>query len=245
MAHQIVHGKTPPVVAIAVGDEQYRNTTSNYLSNRGFDSITIEPAVVLGQEADLPGADICLLDLNLGGNPGASLRTVERLVQDPAAPKVLGLAPLDDESTRIAALTAGADRCLIMPVGLLELEANIHACLNGQPRIHRGGAAGGDVWQLRTDAWELITPDGGTMPLSAAEFVFLKGLFEAGDQPLARHQLYRLMGVQANEPGLDARIDVMVARLRRKAQRHLGSRIPVKTVSGVGHLFAAPCGFAG
>lgn len=240
MAHQIAQNTTPATVAIAFDDTEYQNNTADYLANRGFEPVPVEPDHMLEQESSLPEVDVCLLDLNLGGNPGASLRMVERLAQWAAPPKIVGLAPLNDESTRIAALLAGADRCLILPTGLLELEANIRVCLMDPTRALPDGAPSGNGWQLRKDSWELIAPGGGTsVPLSGTEFVFLKGLFDAGDQPLTRTELYRLLGAQPDEPGLNARIDVMVARLRRKSQRHLDVRLPVKTVSGVGHLFAA------
>ncbi|MDP2852106.1 MAG: winged helix-turn-helix domain-containing protein [Gallionella sp.] len=82
-------------------------------------------------------------------------------------------------------------------------------------------------------------PDGKTLDLTAREFLLLKCLFEANGETVARKVIAdKIIGPRICNS--DERLDVMLARLRKKCATTLGQPLPIKTVHQVGYAFTAP-----
>jgi DNA-binding response OmpR family regulator len=77
--------------------------------------------------------------------------------------------------------------------------------------------------------WELLTPDGGVVPLTSTEMAFLKPLMAAPHIPQKRSLL---------SPGGEPRnLDAVVLRLRRKIEAVSSHPPPFKAVYGSGYVF--------
>ena len=80
--------------------------------------------------------------------------------------------------------------------------------------------------------------DGNIVPLTTYEFFLLQALVERAGQVLNREQLLDLAKGSAEE-AFDRSIDVHISMLRRKLSDDPRNPRLIKTVRGVGYMFAA------
>jgi len=93
-------------------------------------------------------------------------------------------------------------------------------------------------WRLDTDDWCLVTPSGLPLPLTAPERCILRVLVAAESEPVSRETLIAALTSDVYE--FDPhRLEMMVHRLRRKAQDAAGQPLPLLTLRGQGYLFAS------
>jgi DNA-binding response OmpR family regulator len=113
---------------------------------------------------------------------------------------------------------------------------------DGPARSAGSAAAAGTPkarWSLREGGWTLVSPSGQRMALTTLERKFMLALFEANNHSLARNELSALAPERepGERPGPSPRgVDVMVSRLRRKAQA-LGIPLPLRSVRRWGYMF--------
>lgn len=97
-------------------------------------------------------------------------------------------------------------------------------------------------WVLRDHGWTLVSPDGKSLTLTTAEREFMTSLLAAPDHRMARNELHpRAQDGDGHfsHAGHESRgLDVMVSRLRRKAQL-AGMRLPLRSVRRWGYMFTA------
>jgi DNA-binding response OmpR family regulator len=140
---------------------------------------------------------------------------------------------------RLAGLKAGADRYLVKPVDFRELVANIEAATRRKAAGASRASTSSEGWKLISLDWRLVSPTGIAVQLTDREYRFLHLLIEANGQAVARRDIVdALFGphlINCSE-----RVDVMVARLRRKAAAEHLPTLPVRTVRQVGYTFTAP-----
>jgi DNA-binding response OmpR family regulator len=99
-------------------------------------------------------------------------------------------------------------------------------------------AAEPGYWRLDTDDWCLVTPTGLPLPLTAPERCILRVLLAAEGEPVSRETLIAALTSDVYE--FDPhRLEMMVHRLRRKAQDAVGRPLPLLTLRGQGYLFAS------
>jgi DNA-binding response OmpR family regulator len=95
-------------------------------------------------------------------------------------------------------------------------------------------------WQLRDEGWTLMSPHGQRLELTTLERKFMLALFSSPSRSLARADLMALApstGEGGEQPSSSPRgVDVMVSRLRRKAQT-LGMPLPLRSVRRWGYMF--------
>lgn len=100
------------------------------------------------------------------------------------------------------------------------------------------------VWRLDVSRWELGAPDGRVLPLTSKEFRFILPLVEANGETVSKANiaaslsLGRAGGDTASEYN---RIDVLLARLRKKGLQTFGYPLPIKTVTAYGYALCARC----
>jgi DNA-binding response OmpR family regulator len=108
------------------------------------------------------------------------------------------------------------------------------------PAVEPEPAAGGAQWRLRDGGWTLISPQGQRLVLTTLERKFMLSLFAAASRSLARSDLSALApstGDSGEHPASSPRgVDVMVSRLRRKAQA-MGMPLPLRSVRRWGYMF--------
>jgi DNA-binding response OmpR family regulator len=131
---------------------------------------------------------------------------------------------------------------------------NLSACLSetsvadpADPALEVAEPAGPDAgerpapsWRLCEGGWTLISPLGQRLALTTLERKFMLALFAAPSHSLARAELSALApsrGEAGEHPASSPRgVDVMVSRLRRKAQA-MGMPLPLRSVRRWGYMF--------
>jgi DNA-binding response OmpR family regulator len=160
---------------------------------------------------------------------------------------IVAISSFDSPENRILGLHCGADACFQADVGTPEIAAALQALVRRVPAAGRRQAAEGETrqpapapaepagkWQFHDAAWTLVSPQGTRLSLTQAEREFLLRLTASSDKRLPR----------GDSPGMDAqggresvrRTDVVVSRLRRKAQ-DMNVELPIRTVWGWGYAF--------
>ncbi|AZS79886.1 MULTISPECIES: response regulator transcription factor [Achromobacter] len=162
---------------------------------------------------------------------------------------IIAVSNFDTPENRILGLHCGADACFQHDVATAEIAAALQALVRRVPATGRrpllteaepraiATPPAGDVagkWQFHDAAWTLVSPQGTRVSLTLAEREFLLKLTTSADKRLPR----------GDASGSDAQVgresvrrtDVVVSRLRRKAQ-DLNVELPIRTVWGWGYAF--------
>lgn len=233
-------GPSPSSFEILVVDDdgEILSLVAKFLRANGFRVHTARSGVEMSEALKHAAIDLIVLDLMLPGRNGLDLcRDLRRTSSIP----VIMLTAKGEETDRIIGLEVGADDYLPKPFNPRELLARINAVLRrmrspDQPSSERGRRtmqfAG---WRLDTLKRELTDPRGVVVDLSTGEYDLLLAFLEAPQRVLTREFLLdaaRNRSVDA----FDRSIDVQVSRLRRKLD---SVEDLIKTVRGVGYLFAA------
>jgi DNA-binding response OmpR family regulator len=104
----------------------------------------------------------------------------------------------------------------------------------------QSAAASAARWRLREGGWTLMSPTGQRLALTTLERKFMLALFEAPNRSLARNELGALAAPRGDDGDKSATsprgVDVMVSRLRRKAQA-IGMPLPLRSVRRWGYMF--------
>jgi DNA-binding response OmpR family regulator len=239
---------------LVVDDElDVRETLADYLALHGFSPEPLDGGSALrARVADGAPFDIVLLDITMPGEDGLSLA---RWLREVSRAGIVMVTAHGDPIDRVVGLEVGADDYIPKPVELRELVARIRALMRRmaeaafaapaaavQAATHavaapqtRRMAVGEMILDL--DARRLLDADGRDVPLTAMEFDLLQVLAERPDRVLSREQLLELSHKDPDEP-LDRSIDIRIARLRRKIERDPARPEIIKTVRGVGYVFA-------
>lgn len=240
-----------PRIAIVEDDSDLRHSTEEFLAATGYEVWSADCAEAFYRRQVADPVDVVVLDLGLPGEDG--LGVVRLLQQNPRIAVIIlsGRATVED---RLAGLHAGADRYLVKPVEPLELAANIDAvakrlnlasqrALFEWPRPLREPQgtepSSARHWRLCSQDWFLVAPDANRLDLTAREFALLHRLIAEQGQAVPKRSLAdELFGVfTANSA---ERLNVLVARLRKKAAAVFGQELPIKTAHQIGYAFTAP-----
>lgn len=228
-------------VAVVEDDADLRDNMLEYLQVQGYPVWGVGNAEDFYRRFAVDVVDVVVLDIGLPGEDGISaarhLRELPNLM-------VIIVSARDALEDRLAGLKAGADRYLVKPVDLAELVANIEAVGRRPATISAMGRIQEEkpktvLWRLAKQGWRLTGPDGKVLGLTAREFLLLKCLFEANGETVPRKLIAdKIIGARVFNS--DERLDVMLARLRKKCAATLGQPLPVKTAHQVGYAFTAP-----
>lgn len=181
--------------------------------------------------------DMVVLDIGLPDECG--LNVVKHL-REISAVGIVMLTGNNGPDAHVMALTRGADAFLNKPVNIEVLAATLHSV------ARRLARAGGSVtspavpgrWRLDTDDWCLVTPTAQAVPLTAPERCILRVLMAVRGEPVSREKLISALTSDICE--FDPhRLEMIVHRLRRKAQDAAGQPLPLLTSRGQGYLFAS------
>jgi DNA-binding response OmpR family regulator len=215
---------------------------TEYLGPLGFEIESVHRGDT-GAERALGGKhSIIVLDVML---PGLNGFEVLRRIRTQSKVPVLMLTARGDDVDRIVGLEIGADDYLPKPFNPRELVARIRAILRRAStdeireefRDHAVARAltVGDV-KLDTGT-RVVTREGEIVELTAVEFDLLEKLLRAAGRIITREELSKAVLGRSTSP-FDRSIDMHISNLRKKLGHQHGLLERIKTVRGVGYIYA-------
>lgn len=177
--------------------------------------------------------DAVLLDLMLPGMDGLA---VCRKIREQSRIPIIMLTAKGDETDRVVGLELGADDYVAKPFSPRELLARIRAVLRRtQPLTTAEILAVGDV---SVDVGARSARRGSSaIDLTGLELDILVALLRRAGRPVPRETLLELAG-RGDVTVSDRTVDVHVSHLRRKLGDDPRAPRLIKTVRGLGYVFA-------
>ena len=230
-----------PRLLIVDDDRDLCHLVAQYLEPEGF-TLTAVHTGSEGIRSALGGnQELIVLDVMLPDKKGFDvLREIRARVRTP----VLMLTAKGDEFDRILGLELGADDYLPKPFSPRELIARISAILRRSGWQSEGSSASrppvirsGDI-ELDL-ATRTVLKTGQALKLTSAEFDLLRAFFEAPGQVLTRESLVEHVLDRKFSP-FDRSIDLHISNLRRKLGPQSDGGERIRSVRGIGYLYAWP-----
>jgi two-component system response regulator CpxR len=229
-------------ILIVDDDSDLCELLNKYLRGEGFD-VDLAHDGNLGVERALSGDyALIVLDVMLPGLNGFDvLSSIRRKLSVP----VLMLTARGDDIDRIVGLEMGADDYLPKPFNPRELIARIRAILR-RARVESGDAAQpssperisvGDV-EMDKGA-RIVTRGGEQLPLTTVEFDLLEALMRSAGHIVTREELVKSI-LGRNFTPYDRSIDTHMSNLRKKVGHNVDGIERIKTIRGVGYIYATP-----
>lgn len=223
-------------VLIVDDDPEFRGFLTAGLRRAGLDCEGAADGATAKQLLDRVGTepfDLILLDVRMPGQSGWDL--LLDLREHGKETPVIFVSGLDATPEKVKGLRLGADDYLSKDVEVEELVARIGAVIRRRRSLAPIEYADLKLDLARRTAWR----GGQQIELSPREFDLVRTLVSRAGQVLTRNDLLREVWGIDFDPETNV-VDVHVARLRRKLDRH---GVPlIHTVRGEGYRLAAPGG---
>ena len=226
-------------ILIIDDDTELCSLVSEYLEAEGFGVEAVHDGKQ-GLETALAGDYLLIvLDVML---PGMNGFEVLRKLRTSSRTPVLLLTARGEDVDRIVGLEIGADDYLPKPFNPRELVARIRAILR---RTREAGAAPAlpdvvKVGDVELDpATRTVHHAGQTVDLTSVEFSLLEMLLREAGRVVTRERLAEAVLARKFSP-FDRSIDMHVSKVRKKLGDSDDGTDYIKTVRGVGYIFARP-----
>jgi DNA-binding response OmpR family regulator len=222
-------------------DRELCQLVSTYLNEDGFQPTAVHTGAEGVERAIQGGFQLIILDVMLPDQKGFDvLRKIRQQTRTP----VLMLTAKGDDSDRILGLELGADDYLPKPFNPRELAARLSAILRrsgwqceGTSTLRPPRVRSGD---LELDmATRSVRKGEEELKLTSAEFDLLRLFFASPGRILTRELLVESVLDRKFSP-FDRSIDLHVSNLRRKLGPHSDCSERIRSVRGVGYLYAWP-----
>ena len=210
---------------------------TEYLEPLGFQIELMHRGDTGAERAIAGNYSLVVLDVML---PGLNGFEVLRRIRAESKVPVLMLTARGDDVDRIVGLEIGADDYLPKPFNPRELTARIRAILR---RAKSDEPASKTTKKLSVGDVELdsgtraVYRAGRNVELTAVEFDLLEKLLRAAGQIITREELSKEV-LGRNSSPFDRSIDMHISNLRKKLGHHFGATERIKTVRGVGYIYA-------
>ena len=241
-------GKNPAAHILVVDDEEAVRTLlrecfelDGYRVSEAKDGGELNACLARG------AVDLVTLDLSLGGENGFDLA---RQIRSSNNVPIIMITGKGDTIDRIVGLELGADDYITKPFHVREVLARVRAVL----RRYGGGGSHQSVTEAPSVpagerlAFEGLTLDvarrelrdhgGEVRELTTAEFNMLVMFLQRPSRVLSRDNIMDLLKGHEWSP-FDRSIDSLIVRLRRKIEPEPDTPRLIKSVRGVGYVFAA------
>ncbi|HET6469216.1 MAG TPA: response regulator [Geminicoccaceae bacterium] len=232
-------------IAVVDDDALLRERLAEYLTHQGFRVTTAESAVAMRELVAGEPVDLAIIDLAMPGEDGLSLT---RFLRERYELGIIILTGKGEPAERVIGLEVGADDYVPKPFHLRELLARVRSVLRRsapgrEVEPHRPEGSRSMVrfagWRLDLAGRNLLSPAGGRVHLTTAEFELLSALVANAGRTLDRDRLLKLVAERGWEP-YDRSIDHHISRLRRKLEPKPGEPTLIKTIRSKGYMFTAP-----
>jgi DNA-binding response OmpR family regulator len=223
----------PNKVLIIDDDARLFELLGEYLGENGFEAVHARSGVAGLGELERGAFDAVLLDIMMPGMDG--LEVLRRIRIKNRIPVIM-LTAKGDETDRVVGLELGADDYLPKPFGPRELLARLRAVLRraqGNVESERLEAAGVSV-EL---AERRVLVGDAPVELTGLEFDLLVALVRRAGRVVPRAQLLELAG-RGDVTVSERAVDVHISHLRKKLGDDRSEPTLIKTVRGLGYVFA-------
>jgi two-component system response regulator CpxR len=233
--------QTKPRLLVVDDDRDLCHLVKQYLEPEGFALSVVHTGGEGIKSAIAGNHELIVLDVMLPDKKGFDvLREIRNRVRTP----VLMLTAKGDEFDRILGLELGADDYLPKPFSPRELIARISAILRrsgwqsersttSRPPVIRSADIELDL------AARTVSKAGQPLKLTSAEFDLLRAFFESPGQVLTRESLVENVLDRKFSP-FDRSIDLHISNLRRKLGPQNDGAERIRSVRGIGYLYAWP-----
>lgn len=185
-------------------------------------------------EAATRRPDLLVLDLGLPDGDGVDL--IRELRQWTSIP-VIVLSARSAESSKIAALDAGADDYLVKPFGSGELSARVRAQLRRHHQQTPAGASQIAFGDIRIDLVRRVVERAGqVLHLTPIEYKLLTHLSTQPDRVITHSQLLKAVWGPGHQEDMHY-VRVHMANLRKKIEAQPSMPKHIVTETGVGYRF--------
>ena len=232
--------QNPPHILVVDDDEEVRALIAEYLGQGGLQVSLAGDADEARRVLMAKSIDLAVVDLVMPGENGLSLT---RFIRERLEIGVVMLTSADDPVDRIVGLAVGADDYLAKPFHPRELLMRVRAVLHrlgerASAAVAAESPAALTFGQFRLDlaARALRDPHGALLPLRPLEFALLRAFAGHAHQSLSRQRLIELMGA-GHENSSERRIDIQVARVRRKVEHEPSRPLIIRTIRDRGYMF--------
>ena len=218
-----------------------------FLTREGYATVAAHDGRAMRRELADHAFDLVILDLSFPtGEDGMSLARRLRAQYDLPLIMLSGKAATID---KVVCLELGADDYVTKPFEPRELLARIRSVLRRfGKRIDADAEARTELPAMRFSGWNLDlahyslqAPDGREVRLTSQEFHLLAALVRRRGRILSREQILDIIAHRDWTP-YDRSIDVLIGKIRRKLSDDARATQFIKTVRGLGYMFAAPEG---
>ncbi len=229
-------------VLIIDDDFELCSLVSEYLEPEGFRVESVHDGETGLQRAQNGNYLLVILDVML---PGMSGFDVLRRIRATSRIPVLLLTARGEDVDRIVGLEIGADDYLPKPFNPRELVARIRAVLRRTSADPKGVGTPRPPEILRIGDIELdpatrtVKHGGEPVDLTSVEFNLLEVLLREAGRVVTREELVSAVLSRKFSP-FDRSIDMHVSKVRKKLGDLNGEVEHIKTVRGVGYIFARP-----
>lgn len=218
-----------------------------YLEDEGFTVSEADSGPAMRSRLNESPVDVVLLDVVMPGEDGFALAREFGGRPDLGIIMLTGRRELVD---RVVGLEVGADDYIAKPFELREVLARVRTVLRrlhaapapvppeAKPAAPASKIARFDGWTLDFGRRELADPQGASVPLTSGEFDLLAAFVERPNRVLERDYLMDVCKGRGAD-AFDRRIDTQVSRLRKKIEAGADRPTLIKSVRGVGYIFAA------
>lgn len=220
-------------IALVEDDAELRDAIlAPALVDAGFEVAAFGSAAALYRSLLHRSFDVVVLDLTLPDEDGFE---VARYLRSLSSIGIVMLTGRGGSPDRVRGLRHGADAYLTKPLDIDLLTATLHSLSRRLEPSEAGTSRG--RWQLGDGDWNLLTPDGDCIDLTASERSILRTLFNADGQPVQREELIACLtgDVYDFDPH---RLEMLVHRLRRKVAAGSRQALPLRAVRGKGYVLA-------
>lgn len=228
-------------------DENLQTVIEQYLESDGYKVVKAINAGSAIEKAGMHELDVILLDLVLPDGEGLTL--IPQL-QTKTSAAIIVVSGKSDTTEKIICLEMGADDYITKPFEMRELSARIKAVLRRREPSNdslKGEKKEKDKarekitfeqgWCLDRTQYQLFDDKNISVELTTGEFKLLEALMLSANRALSREHLFDLTR-DGEFDAYDRAIDIQIARLRKKLRDDSKSPRIIKTVRGVGYMFA-------
>ena len=230
-------------VLIVEDDEILGDELRDVFTQWGFEALLVASVNDFWANVEDYQPQLVVVDLTLPDGSGVD---IIRDVRSKSDIGIIVMSGRSDEIERVVCIETGADDYVVKPFSSREMVARIRQLMyrtGGVAYTPSAAVSALETGRFKfndyvfdTSAMALTDPGGDEVSLTTLEFSVLKTMVVHARQVLSREFL--LESVHAtNWVGSDRNIDNLVSRIRKKISVP-GSAPPVRTVRGVGNMFA-------